>query len=57
MSANRNEKEIYDQLDQANSNIDEGTSAFSGMTYEEGVKAALEWILNKDSDAPMDEDA
>jgi hypothetical protein len=29
---------------------------FSGMTYEEGVRAALDWILSNTDDPPIDED-
>lgn len=29
---------------------------FSGGTYEEGVRAALAWILSNTHDAPIDEE-
>lgn len=48
----RTEKEIYDQIDKANENIESG-DGFHGMSYEDGVKAALEWVLGMD-DAPME---
>jgi len=38
------DKEIYAQIDRANIDVENGTS-YGGMSYEEGVKAALEWIL------------
>ncbi|QNJ55558.1 hypothetical protein SEA_PHINKY_67 [Microbacterium phage Phinky] len=42
------ESEIDDALNDANDSIDEGTSRWPGMTYEQGVAAALNWIHNDD---------
>jgi hypothetical protein len=47
----RTEQEIRDQIDKAS--VDE--SIFYGMTYEEGIKAALEWVLGDIDAKPMDE--
>lgn len=33
----------------------EGTSQYPGMTYEDGVKAALEWVIGETDEPPFDE--
>lgn len=51
METKLTEQEIQDQIDYANDN----RNAFSGMTYAEGVAAALEWVLFGNSDEkPME---
>lgn len=42
--------EIEEQLDKAK----ELNGKYGGMTYEEGVVAALEWILGWTDDEPME---
>jgi hypothetical protein len=37
--------EINDVLNECNDNIDSGKRKYPGMSYEDGVKAALEWLL------------
>ena len=39
------EKEIQEQLDIATDLINNGESKYPSMSYEDGVKYALEWIL------------
>lgn len=51
----RTEKEINDQIDKAYDIIVEGGGCF-GMTYEEGVKAALEWVSLYSDDKPIEEE-
>lgn len=41
----RTEKEIHEQIDIASKRVEEGNLC-SFLSYEEGVKAALEWILD-----------
>jgi hypothetical protein len=36
--------EALDLLDRAKRNVDRGISAYPGMTYEEGIIAAFEYI-------------
>lgn len=48
------EKEMFDQIDLANEGIEEG-GKFNGMSYEEGVKATLEWVMGQVKEKPMDE--
>lgn len=43
------EELIVDQIDKAI----ETDGTYCGMTYEQGVRDALEWILHED-DAPLD---
>jgi hypothetical protein len=50
----RNDKEIYAEIDKANNNIENG-EGFYGMSYEDGVKAALEWISGITDVKPMDD--
>lgn len=45
------EKEIRDQLDIA---LD--SNKFKGMSYEDGVVYALEWVLGIRQSKPMDDD-
>lgn len=44
------EDEIYKVIDQAIEN----NGKYLGMTYEDGVQAALEWVLNG-GETPMEE--
>lgn len=45
------EKVIYAQIDKAT----EADGTYPGMSYEQGVKDALEWIINE-GQAPLDEE-
>ena len=51
----RTRKEIEDQIAEAIDAMDEG-GRWPGMTYEEGVSAALQWVTGETDDAPMDND-
>ncbi len=48
------ETEMHEQIDAANEAIEQG-SKFRGMTYEDGVKAALEWVTGETTTKPMEE--
>lgn len=37
--------------------VDPGANKCWGMTYEEGVIAALEWVLDNESEPPIDMEA
>ncbi|HEY5785231.1 MAG TPA: hypothetical protein VIT65_10680 [Microlunatus sp.] len=56
MSLARTSTEIDDQSAKAGDSISEGMSRWPGMTYEEGVDAALRWVTGDSDDAPMDGD-
>lgn len=45
--------EIADVENEATENIDEGTSKFRGMSYEEGVVATLRWMNGDTDENPM----
>lgn len=49
----RSLEEIESQLDEAIKQADTGESRFFGMSYEEGVAAALDWVLGHVSEAPI----
>lgn len=54
MAIYRTEDEIYEQIDLANQLKEDGDTIGFALSYEDGVKAALEWILGQ-SDAPMND--
>ena len=45
--------ELFEQLDNANQLIESGNSPYR-MSYEEGVKLTLEWVLNITTEKPID---
>ena len=52
----RNTEELNDEIYRAMPWVDAGTTAFPGMTYEQGVEAALRWAIGKESERPIEED-
>jgi len=48
----RTQKEIEELVGQIIDRADKG-SKFPGMSYEEGVQAACEWIMEESDDHPM----
>jgi len=46
--------QIQDQIDLTCIALEQGKTAVPGMTYEDGVDAALRWALGGTDDAPMD---
>jgi len=52
----RTKQEIEDEVDRAYDMISDGGSKWPGMSYEDGVIAALLWVLETNGDRPMDED-
>jgi hypothetical protein len=51
----RTRDEINDLMDKAAEGINEG-SRFPGMSYEEGIRAAIEWLTEENDEHPLDED-
>ena len=49
----RSDDEIDDLLDKC---YDGGTH-YRGMTYEDGIRAAIEWLTGLTDDNPIEEDA
>lgn len=53
----RTEREIETELDRVDSEkAAGGPSEWPGMSYEQGVDAALRWVLGHSDDAPMDDE-
>jgi hypothetical protein len=52
----RTDKEIDEQLNVASEHINDGTVAWPGMSYEQGVQNALDWVLGNNDDPPMDDE-
>ena len=52
MSDFRDEEEVEKMLDKACEARDK--PRFFGMSYEEGVVAALEWVLGNSDDSPLE---
>ena len=48
-----NTEKINDQIDKASEMVNSGKSKYPSMSYEDGVKAALEWITGIDEE-PID---
>lgn len=53
----RDEDEIDAELSRVERAIETGRSAWPGMTYEEGVDAALRWAMGWTEVAPMEDAA
>ena len=51
----RSKSEIDEQTSVVLGKIDAGESYF-GMTYEEGVLAALDWVVGNTNDKPIEEE-
>lgn len=53
----RTQEEIDEQLNRAAKQADKGGSRYHGMTYEQGVDAALRWLdpdtFGEDVEAPL----
>lgn len=49
------EDEIQDQISEALAAQDEG-SRWPGMSYEQGVEAALRWAIGEDDQPPMEDE-
>ena len=50
----RTEAEINEQLDRATHGVEEGTQ-YLGMSYEEGVRETIQWLLGYTNDKPMED--
>jgi hypothetical protein len=47
------DEEIYDALNKCVEAANNGTSIYPGMNYEDGVKAAIEWLIGDTKDKPF----
>ena len=48
------QSEIEDVLNECSENEQEGIAKFPGMTYEQGVKYGIEWVMGESDENPMD---
>jgi len=51
----RSGQQINDVLNAASESEEAGTTRWRGMTYEQGVSAALRWVLGESEDNPMED--
>lgn len=51
----RTEEEVNEVIDKASEQESKGRSRWPGMTYEQGVRNALDWILGNSDDNPMED--
>ena len=55
MTGYRSQEEVDEQVNLAAVGMDSG-SRWPGMSYEQGVHAALSWIMGWSEDKPMEDD-
>jgi len=57
MQITKTDVEINDLIQQCMDSESTGTSKYPGMTYEQGIKAALDWIVDTGQDDyhPLDD--
>lgn len=49
-------KQIADELSRAQEWSSNGETNHSGLSYEEGVEAALRWVLGEEDKTPIEKD-
>lgn len=54
MTTNKTQTEIDELYDRCIESENTGASAYGGMTYEQGIKATLDWLFNG-MEHPLDE--
>ena len=52
----REHQQIEDQMMEASIVASEGRTQYPAMSYEEGVRDALAWVIEESDDAPMEGD-
>ena len=52
----KTDEEIEEQIDKATEWINKGQTAVSGMTYEEGVRSALDWAIGNMDEKPIEKE-
>lgn len=50
----RIKEEIDNLLNKATEAVDAGKSKYNGMSYEEGIIAALDWVFGNTDDHPLE---
>ena len=56
MSIERTEKQIEEQIVKAINSIQENGTKWPGMTYEQGVRNALDWVMGDEDTPPMEDE-
>lgn len=56
MNIVRTDQEIYEVLDECLNSENTSISIYPGMSYEQGVKAAIEWIIGDTEDHPINDE-
>lgn len=51
----RTDEEIDAVLNKASEQEDKGTSRWPGMSYEQGLRAAIDWLTGASDDNPMED--
>jgi len=51
----RSNEEIDDVLNKTSESVDQGTTRWAGMSYEQGVEAAILWVTGQTDDNPMED--
>jgi len=52
----KTEEEVDDIVNRCGEQESKGGSKWPGMTYEQGVRAALDWIVGWSDDHPLDDE-
>ena len=55
MEIKRSEDEVWELLNKVGEKINEGGSKYRGMTYEQGIEAAIMWVTGDWEDHPYDD--
>lgn len=50
-----NEDEMNEQINFTMESVEQGTTRWPGMTYEQGVDAALRWAMGESDEPPMED--
>lgn len=50
------DNELWALLDQCTEAEDAGRSAYHGMSYEQGVKAGIMWVIGETREHPLEEE-
>lgn len=53
MQIKPSEEDVNEVLNQCSEAADSGRSKFPGMSYEQGVEAAIRWMQGDDDTSPM----
>jgi predicted secreted Zn-dependent protease len=50
----RKEEEVDDLLNKCSDQINDGGSKYPGMTYEQGIEAAIRWLTDDQWENPLE---